>query len=97
MEPLPLFSVSSSALFPSYFLGSLLKINTFEKCLISRSIFFPQKAGLIPVGRVSLPWSKDENKVSNYISNSLAYRRFCFLFFIHILFLFVCYYKIYLT
>lgn len=92
----PCFLFSSSALFPSYFLGSLPKINTFEKCLISRSVFFPQKAGVIPVGLVSLPWSKDENKISNYISNPLAYRGFCFLFFTHILF-FVCYYKIYLT
>ena len=90
------FLFSSSALFPSYFLGSLPKINTFEKCLISRSVFFPPKAGLIPVGLVSLPWSKDENKISIYISNPLAYRGFCFLVFTHILF-FVCYYKIYLT
>lgn len=80
------FLFSSSALFPSYFLGSLPKINTFEKCLISRSVFFPLKAGIIPVGLVSLPWSKDENKISNYISNPLAYRGFCFLVFTHIRF-----------
>lgn len=54
MELLPLFSVSFSALFPSYFLGSLPKINTFEKCLVSRSAF-PQKAGLRPMGLVSVP------------------------------------------
>lgn len=51
--------------------------------------FFSSESWANTVGLVSLPWSKDENRVSNYISNSLAYRGFYFLFFTHILFLFV--------
>lgn len=54
MDLLPLFSVSFSALFPSYSLGFFLKINTFEKGLMSRSIFL-SKARLRPLGLVSLP------------------------------------------
>lgn len=48
-----LISISFSALFLSYILGSLPKINAFEKRLVSRSVL-PRKARQRPMGLVSV-------------------------------------------